>query len=94
MSSPLLLQQCPACLDRLFWMVFVMGGRCPYSCCFVGCCLQELFNIACSIFVQLLSSFLSICLVSFHVVHPYSSINMTPAWKKLRFIYLIALTSI
>ena len=32
-------------------IVFMMGGRWPYSCCFVGCCLQELFNIACSIFV-------------------------------------------
>ena len=26
MSSPLLLQQCPACLVRLTWIVFVMGG--------------------------------------------------------------------
>ena len=30
MSSPLLLQQCPACLVRLTWIVFVMGGRWPY----------------------------------------------------------------
>ena len=28
MSSSLLLQQCPACLVRLTWIVFVMGGRC------------------------------------------------------------------
>ena len=27
MSSFLLLQQCPACLVRLTWIVFVMGGR-------------------------------------------------------------------
>ena len=27
MSSSLLLQQCPACLVRLTWIVFVMGGR-------------------------------------------------------------------
>ena len=27
MSSPLLLQQCPACLVRLTWIVFVMCGR-------------------------------------------------------------------
>ena len=39
MSSSLLLQQCPACLVRLTWIVFVMGGRWPYSWCFVGCCL-------------------------------------------------------
>ena len=31
MSSSLLLQQCPACLIRLTWIVFVIGGRWPYS---------------------------------------------------------------
>ena len=46
MSSSLLLQQCPACLFRLTWIVFVMGGRWPYSWCFAGCCLQDLFSIA------------------------------------------------
>ena len=30
--SSLLLQQCPACLVRLAWIVFVIGGRWPYSC--------------------------------------------------------------
>ena len=39
MSSSLLPQQCPACLVRLIWIVFVMGGWWPYSWCFVGCCL-------------------------------------------------------
>ena len=29
MSSSLLLQQCPACLVRLTWIVFVMGGNWP-----------------------------------------------------------------
>ena len=29
MSSSLLLQPCPACLVRLTWIVFVMGGRWP-----------------------------------------------------------------
>ena len=47
MSSSLLLQQCPVCLVHLAWIVFVMGGRWPYSWCFVGCCRQDLFNIAC-----------------------------------------------
>ena len=42
MSSSLLLQQCPACLVRLSFIVFVMGGRWPYSWCFVGCCRQDL----------------------------------------------------
>ena len=51
MSSSLLLQQCPACLVRLAWIVFVMGGRRPYSWCLVVCCCQDLFNIACSILV-------------------------------------------
>ena len=51
MSSSLLLQQCPACLVRLTWMVFVIGGRWPYSWCLVGCCFQDLFKIANSILV-------------------------------------------
>ena len=51
MSSSLLLQQCPACLVRLTWIVFVIGGRWPYSWCLMGCCRQDLFNIARSILV-------------------------------------------
>ena len=46
MSSSLLLQECLAFLVRLNWIVFVMGGMWPYSWCFVGCCRQDLFNIA------------------------------------------------
>ena len=49
MSSSLLLQQCFACVVGLTWIVFVMGGRWPYSWCLVGYCLQNLFNIACNI---------------------------------------------
>ena len=51
MNLSLLLQQCPACLIRLTWIVFVMGGRWPYSWCFVVCCRQDLFNIARNILV-------------------------------------------
>ena len=51
MCSSLLLQQCPTCLVHLTLIVFVMGGRWPYGCCFVGCCLHDLFNIDCSILV-------------------------------------------
>ena len=51
MNSSLLLQQCPACLVRLALIVFVMGGRWPYSWCLVGCCCQDLFNIASNIIV-------------------------------------------
>ena len=50
-SSSLLLQQCPACLVRLTWIVFVIGGRWPYSRCLVRCCRQDLFKIARSILV-------------------------------------------
>ena len=82
MSSFLLLQQCPACLVRLTWIVFVMGGKRSYSWCLVGCCLHDLFNITRSILVYLPSIFFSSRLV----VHPYSSIDTTADWKKLRFI--------
>ena len=85
-SSSLLLQQCPACLVRLTCIDFVMGGKWPYSWCLVGCCRLVLFNIALNILVSLPSSFFSSRLVSVHVVHPYSSIGTTAAWKKLRFI--------
>ena len=51
MSLSLHLQQCPACLVRLILIVFVMGGRWPYSSCFVGCYPLDLFNIARSILV-------------------------------------------
>ena len=51
MSSSLLLQQCPACLVRLTWIVFMIGDRWPYSWCLVGCCCQDLFKIARSILV-------------------------------------------
>ena len=51
MSLSLLLQQCPACLVRLTWIVFVMRGRWPYSWCSVVCCRQDLFNIARNILV-------------------------------------------
>ena len=36
MSSSLLFQQCPACLARLTCIVFVMGGKWPYSWCLVA----------------------------------------------------------
>ena len=89
MSWFLLLQQCPACLVRLIWMVFEMDGRWPYRCCFVGCCFQDLFNIARSILVQLLSSFIYIyiyiyiyiCSDNAREMHSYTSMYMMAAWK-------------
>ena len=89
MSSSLLLQQCPACLVRLTGIVYVMGGRWPYSWCFVECCRQDLFNIDCNILAYLPSSFFSSRFVSVQVVHPYSSIDTTAASKKLRFILFV-----
>ena len=86
MSSSLFLQHCPAYLVRLAWIVFVMRGTWPYSWCLVGCCRQDLFNIVRNILVWLPSSFFSSHLDSVQVVHPYSSIDTTAAWKKLRFI--------
>ena len=55
MSSSLLLQQCPAVLVRLPWLVFVIGGRRPYSWCLVGCCRQDLFKI------KRTQSFINVC---------------------------------
>ena len=51
MSSSLLLQQFPTCLVRITWIVFVVGGRWPYSWCLVGCCRQDLFNSGCELFL-------------------------------------------
>ena len=34
------------CLVHLTLIVFMMGGRWPYSCCLVGCCPQDLFSTA------------------------------------------------
>ena len=75
MSLSLLLQQCPTSLVRLTWIVFMMGVRWLYSWCLVGCCHQDLFNIARSILMWLPSSFFSSRFVSMQVVHPYSIID-------------------
>ena len=71
---------------------FEMGGRWPYSYCFVGCCFQDLFNITRSIFVP--SSLFSIRLVTVQVVHPYSNMDTTAAWKNYVLFYRIGLTFI
>ena len=71
MSSSLLLQQCPACLVRLTWIVFVIGGRWPYSWCLVGCCCQDLFRIARSTcFVIFINKDWSILVIK-HMYHIY-----------------------
>ena len=45
MSLSLPLQQWYTRLVRLIWMVFEMGGRWLYSCCFIGYCFQDLIGI-------------------------------------------------
>ena len=50
MGSSLLLQQCPAFLVRLILIAFVIGGRWPYSCCFVGSCLEAFLFRCCQAF--------------------------------------------
>ena len=67
-------------------IVLEIGGRWPHSCCFVGSCFQDLYDIARSILVQLPSSFFSIRFVSVHVVYSCSYIDTTAAWKKLCFV--------
>ena len=80
-SSSLLLQQCPACLFRLTWIVFCdgeVGGR------IVGA-LWVVASWTCSI---LSAAFLCNCrFVIVRVVHPYNSMDTTAAWKKLRFTF-------
>ena len=74
------------CLVCLILIVFVISGRWPYSCCFMGCCPRESFSIARSILVYFPSSFFSTRFVNVHVVHLYSCIDTIAVWKKLRFI--------
>ena len=76
-------------LDSLWdgWQVSVQLLLC-------GMLLPDLFNTSGRILVQLPSNFLFIRLGGFHVVHPYSSIDTTVAWKKnCTLFYLIGLTS-
>ena len=66
MSSSLLFQQCPACLVRLTWIVFMMGGRWPYSCWWyimllnTGCPPQKKteLELFCFIFVEVIKKFM------------------------------------
>ena len=88
-SSALLLKQCLICLARLSWVICEMGGKRPYSCCFVGCCFQDLLRTARSIFVLFPFSFFSKCFCRVHVVQPYSSTYTAFTWKNSRFLLLV-----
>ena len=94
MCLPLLLLQCSICLVRLTWIVSMIDSWWTYRCCFKGFYLQDLFNSARSIFVYLPPIFFTIRLVSIHVVHLYTSIDMTAAWKNYVLFYRSRLTSI
>ena len=72
MSSSLLLQQCPACLVRLTCIVFVMGGRWPYSWCLVGCCCQEIKVFSLLIFNDFLQNMI------LTVIYPWTWKNKWP----------------
>ena len=85
--SPLLLQQCSVSLVHLIRIVLEMEVRRPYSWCFVICCFQDLFNMACSFLVQLSSNFF-LPTLRVHVGHPCCSMDMTIAWIKMHFILL------
>ena len=65
----------------------------PYSC-FVGCCQQDLLNIALSILVQLPSSVFFISLVSIYELHLYNSIGHNSCLEKIVLFYQIGLTFI
>ena len=69
MSLSLFLQQYSPYIVCLIWMVLKIGGRWSYSCCFMGCCLQNLFNTVHIILVLFLINFFSKCFVSIHVLH-------------------------
>ena len=47
----LLSQQRPVCLGHLSWMVCERVVVWPCSCCLLGCCFQDLFEIACGFLV-------------------------------------------
>ena len=73
MSSSLLLQQCPACLVRLTWIVFEMGGRWPYSWCFVSVQMNYdlTFNSVVSLFTDVPFHFILIwcCLIFYNLLY-------------------------
>ena len=87
MSSSLLLQQCPGCLIRLTCIVFVMGEGVRIVGVYRGVVARTCSILLSTFLCNFRLVFFSSRLVSVQVVHPYSSIDTTAAWKKLRFIF-------
>ena len=63
------------------WIVYEMGGKWLYNCCFVWCCFQDLFKTACSIPLQFPFCFFSESLTKVQVMPPYSSTDVATAGK-------------
>ena len=79
---------CPYFSDSVLHVLFVLFGwflRWEVSICTTAV-LWDVTSWICSIFVQFLSSFFSICLVIIRVVNLCHKIDMITAWKKLHFI--------
>ena len=97
MSSSLLLQQCPACLVCLTWIVFVIGGRWPYSWCLVGCLppLPNLVLIFPVVFSPSKVIYLSIYLFIFVYLHigPRSNVSLLSLSRCIYiYIYIILIS--
>ena len=86
MSSSLFLEQRPAYLVHLTWMICEIEWKWPYSSCFVGYCFWDLFKTSRSVFVLFPSRFFSIHFVKDQLVHSLCSTNTATTSKKSRFI--------
>ena len=64
-----------------------MGGKWPSSCCFVGCCFQDLFKTVCSILVLFSSIFFSSkCFTEVQMVKLCNNSDMITIQKNNHFI--------
>ena len=79
LTSPLVTSM--SCWSYL--MVCKMGGRWLYSCCFVVCCCQDLFQTVCSIFVQFPSILFSTHFDSVKVVQLYSNTYISHSLEEI-----------
>ena len=101
MSLSLLLQQCPACLVCLTWIVFMMGGRWPYSWCFGGVAART-YSILLATFLcnccpasswAVLSAYFEIITSFFHLKTKYDILVWISWWTEecIQTIYMLNL---